>query len=75
MKPTVRRLEQEFAGKVEFQSLDIDSLKNAEAKKKYGFRAQPQFVIVGGDGKVITTRNGMQSYDTLKKDIETLLKS
>lgn len=74
MKPTVRRLEQEFAGKIEVKSLDIDSPANAEAKKKYGFRAQPQFVLVTADGKVVTTRNGMQSYETLKKDIESLLK-
>ena len=74
MKPTVRRLEQEFAGKIEVKSLDIDSAANAEAQKKYGFRAQPQFVLVTADGKVVTTRNGMQSYETLKKDIESLLK-
>lgn len=70
MKPTVRRLEEEFAGKVDFKALDIDDAANAAAMKQYRFIGQPQFVIAMPDGKVIVSRNGWQEYDALKADIE-----
>jgi thiol-disulfide isomerase/thioredoxin len=73
MKPTVGRLEEEFKGKVEFQALNVDEAANDEAKAKYKFVGQPQFVLVGVDGNVITSRSGMQSYETLKADIEKVL--
>jgi thioredoxin-like negative regulator of GroEL len=75
MKPTVRRLQQEYSGKIEFKSLDIDNPANDSAKKQYNFRGQPQFVFVNSDGKVVVSRNGTQTYDSLKKDLEALLKT
>lgn len=73
MKPVVNRLEEEFTGKVEFRSLNIDETVNDAAKAQYKFIGQPQFVIVGADGNVIVSRNGIQRYDTLKADLEKAL--
>ena len=73
MKPTVGRLEEEFKGKVDFLALNIDESSNDEAKAKYKFLGQPQFVVVGPDGTVSTSRNGAQTYETLKTDIEKAL--
>jgi photosystem II stability/assembly factor-like uncharacterized protein len=73
MKPTVGRLEEEFKGRVEFKALNIDEAVNDEAKKQYNFVGQPQFVVVGLNGSVLTTRNGSQTYETLKADIEKAL--
>ncbi len=73
MKPTVGRLEEAFAGKVDFQALNVDEATNSETMKKYNFIGQPQFVIIGVDGKVIVSRNGSQSFDKLKADIEKAL--
>ena len=70
MKPTVSRLEEEFKGKVDFMALDIDDAANDAAKTKYKFLGQPQFVVVGANGKVVVSRNGWQEYDQLKADIE-----
>jgi photosystem II stability/assembly factor-like uncharacterized protein len=75
MKPTVGRLEETFKDKVEFQALNVDEASNAEAMKKYNFVGQPQFVVIGVDGKILSSRNGSQSFDKLKEDIEKALAS
>jgi thiol-disulfide isomerase/thioredoxin len=72
MKPTVSRLEKEFEGKAEFQALNIDETSK-DVFEKYKFIGQPQFVIVSSNGDIISSRNGMQKYETLKADIEKVL--
>jgi hypothetical protein len=73
MKPTVRRLEEEFKDKVEFKAINIDDASSEAFKQQYNFIGQPQFVIVGGDGVVLSSRNGSQRYEKLKADIEQAL--
>lgn len=75
MKPTVRRLEEEFKGQVAFKALDIDKVENDALKKLYKFRAQPQFVVLNAKGEIVSSKNGTQSFDALKKDIEMALGS
>lgn len=75
MKPVVNRLEEEYTGRVEFRALNIDDAQNDDEKVLYRFVGQPQFVVVGTDGQVIVSRNGIQRYDTLKADIEKALAS
>ena len=75
MKPVVNRLEEEYTGRIDFRSLNIDDAVNDNAKVNYRFIGQPQFVVVGPDGKVIMSRNGMQRYETLKADLEKALAS
>jgi hypothetical protein len=73
MKPTVRRLEEEYEGRVEFKPTNIDAPDSAEAKRKYKFVGQPQFVTVNNSGEIVASRNGFQQYETLKADIEAAL--
>ncbi|MFC1463710.1 MAG: thioredoxin family protein [Candidatus Brachytrichaceae bacterium NZ_4S206] len=73
MKPVVNRLEEEFGDRVEFRALNIDEASSKEAMAKYKFVGQPQFVIVAPNGEVVASRNGMQTYDRLKADIEAAL--
>ena len=72
MKPTVSRLEQEFEGKVEFKSWNVDE-QTKETFEKYKFIGQPQFVILTSKGDIMASRNGAQSYEALKADIEKVL--
>ncbi len=73
MKPVVNRLEEEYKGRVEFRALNIDEASSAEAKAKYKFLGQPQFVLVVANDAILSSRNGMQSYEALKQDIEAAL--
>lgn len=74
MKPTVSRLEKEFEGKVEFKKVNIDKPESQALMRQYRFIGRPQFVVVGGDEKVIASRNGFQSYEALKAEIEKALR-
>ncbi len=73
MKPTVRRLEEEYKGKVDFRPLNIDDTANDEAKLKLKFLGQPQFVILNAQGDIHASFNGMQRYETLKGKLEEVL--
>jgi len=55
MQPTVRRLEERYAGRIIFTSLDIDDPRNAGFKTQLQFRAQPQWVLLDADGQVLKT--------------------
>lgn len=61
MQPTVRRLEETYAGRIIFTSLDIDDPRNADFKAQLQFRAQPQWVLLDADGQVLKTWFGRVS--------------
>jgi thiol-disulfide isomerase/thioredoxin len=73
MKPVVNRLEEEYKGRVEFRALNIDEASSQDAMKQYKFIGQPQFVVVGTGDSVLSSRNGAQTYESLKQDIEAAL--
>lgn len=73
MKPAVRRLEEMFKDTVEFELINIDLPESAEAKRKYRFTGQPQFVIVKPDGEVLVSRNGYQQFERLRDDLNKAL--
>lgn len=58
MAPIVHGLEAEYAGKINFVYLDIDDPANAEAKRNFGFRYQPEFRLLDGEGNVLATWAG-----------------
>lgn len=53
MEPIVHGLEDEYSASIEFVYVDIDDPESADAKAQYGFRVQPHFVLVDGNGEVI----------------------
>ncbi len=73
MKPTVSKLEEEYGDRVQFMALNIDDAANDAAKRKYRFIGQPQFVIVGANGKVAKSFNGFIEYQMLKAAIDKAL--
>ncbi|NQU30021.1 MAG: hypothetical protein HQ525_05085 [Anaerolineae bacterium] len=52
MAPVVHGLESKYFGKVDFTYLDIDDAANAEYKRQFNFRYQPQFFLVDGNGVI-----------------------
>lgn len=67
------RLEQEFEGQVEFLSLNISKGENSEARTRYKVIGLPQYVSINARGKIVASRYGIQTYETLKADIEKAL--
>ncbi len=75
MKPVVGRLSEEYQGRVTFLTVNIDEPQSRDAMNRYRFIGQPQFVVVDVKGDIIASRNGIQSYDQLKADIEAALRA
>jgi len=55
MASVVHGLEAQYFGQVDFSYLDIDDSRNAALKQQYGFKYQPQFVLVDGTGAPVKT--------------------
>jgi len=53
MAPIVHGLEAEFYGQATFVYLDIDDSANEMFKQQLGFRYQPQFFLVDGQGNIL----------------------
>lgn len=73
MKPVVNRLEEEFGDRMEFVAIDVTQPSAREMMNKYNFIGRPQFVVVAANGEVVASRNGIQTFDRLKADIEAAL--
>jgi hypothetical protein len=67
MAPMVHGLEAKYYGKIGFVYLDIDDPRNAEFRRYFGFRYQPEFYLVDGDGNVLKKwvgRVSAQEFET-----------
>jgi len=53
MAPVVHGLEQKYAGQIRFVYLDIDDPETAPFKRQLGYRVQPHFFLLDGDGVVL----------------------
>lgn len=73
MKPTVSRLEGEYDKRVDFLAYDAAGINN-DIKRQYKYIGFPQIVIIDARGEIAFSRLGYQSYDSLKADIEAMLK-
>lgn len=72
MKPTVSRLEDEYAKRMDFLPYDVAGI-NDDIKRQYKYIGFPQVVILDARGEIVFSRLGYQSYDSLKADIEAVL--
>ena len=53
MAPIVHGLEVEYFGQVNFVYLDVDDPLSEDILKQLGYRYQPHFFLVDGDGNLI----------------------
>ena len=53
MAPIVHGLEAEYFRAIDFVYLDIDDLANSDFLNELGFRYQPQFVLLDGEGNIL----------------------
>ena len=61
MLPVVHGLENQFGDKIDFVYLDIDDAATQTLKNELGYRFQPHFFLVNGDGVVIQQWLGVVS--------------
>ncbi len=53
MRPIVHGLEDKYAAKIDFVYLDIDDPASEPAKRKLGYRVQPDFFLIDANSNVI----------------------
>jgi hypothetical protein len=66
MAPIVHGLEVEYFGAINFVYLDIDDSANANFLKELGFRYQPHFILLDGEGNILQQWLGPVSADDFR---------
>jgi thiol-disulfide isomerase/thioredoxin len=74
MRPVVDRLEENYAGRVTFAPMNVDTDEGQVAMRKYGVTGTPTLLITNANGTVLFRRSGGTTYALLKEAIETALK-
>jgi hypothetical protein len=74
MLPVVHGLEAEYWGEIDFVYLDI-GFTPKEIKDRYGFIAQPLFVLIAADGTEIERWFGYTSEDAFREAFDAYLAS
>ena len=73
MKPLVERLEQTYAGKVEFRRLNVESNQAAiELANKLGVQYVPTFVFANTNGVIAKNVVGEMTEQALSDSIQSL---
>ena len=67
MAPIVHGLEAEFAGQINFVYLDVDDPDNEQFLEELGFRYQPHFLLLDGDGDIIQQWLGPVKAEEFRK--------
>ena len=73
MRPIVHGLEAEYWGEVDFVYLDVDDPTNDTIKERYGYIAQPYFILIDADGAMAESWFGSRPEDEIKTSLENLL--
>ena len=73
MRPSVRRLEEAYAGQVEFDVLNVDYLSTRDLAMQYQVQFIPLIVLLDANGNLVARLEGYQSEEQLQAAIESLL--
>ena len=73
MAPVVHGLEAEYFGQINFVYLDIDNPANEDFKSQLGFRYQPKFFLIDGEGNILQQWAGIVGADSFRQTFEQAL--
>lgn len=73
MLPVVHGLEAQYGEQIEFVYLDIDDADTQSLKDALGYRVQPHFFLVDGNGVVIQQWLGVVSQDDFVSAFQPML--
>ena len=73
MAPVVHGLEAKYYGQIGFAYLDIDDSRNEAFKRQFGFRYQPEFYLIDGNGNVVKKWVGRVSAEDFEAEFAKLL--
>ena len=73
MAPIVHGLETEYKDRINFVYLDIDDPRNETFKRDLGYRVQPHFLLIDGDGSIIQQWIGPVPEETFQFSFDLAL--
>jgi thioredoxin 1 len=73
MIPSIKRLEEEFNGKIHLKKVNLDQEQDFAKKYRMGENAVPHLQIYSAEGKLLRNQIGYQSYERLKQEVEVFL--
>lgn len=68
MAPMVHGLEATYAGRIAFSYLDADDARTREFQRALGFRYQPEFYLLDGQGTLLRKWVGFVSEDQFEAE-------
>ena len=74
MQPIVHGLEAKYRDRILFTSLDIDDPKTASFKQALGYRVQPDFFLLDGQGHVVKQWLGVVTAEEFAGAFDSVLK-
>jgi len=66
MAPIVHGLEAEYYSRVQFVFLDADDPATTDFQRQFGFRVQPEFYLLDGQGEVLYRWFGYVETDNFR---------
>ena len=73
MAPIVHGLEAEYFNRVNFVYLDVDDQGNSEFLRKLGYKYQPHFFLIDGQGTVLQQWLGPVGADDFRSAFDSYL--
>ncbi len=73
MRPSVRRIEELYQGRIDFHVLDVDLPSSRDLSRKYNVTGIPYIVLLDAEGEVFDALLGYQSEPQLIDAVERLL--
>ena len=74
MAPIVHGLEAEYSELVNFIYLDIDDPENSKFMNELGFKYQPHFMLIDGEGKILQQWLGPVAADDFRIAFDNYVK-
>lgn len=71
IEPHLKKLAQEYDGKIKFYEVDVEDGENSEIVTKYDITNLPTLLIFK-DGKVVSSIVGFLNYHSLKKELDKI---
>jgi hypothetical protein len=68
MAPMVHGLEAEYSGRIAFVYLDADDSRTREMQRALGFRYQPEFYLLDGNGLVLRKWVGLVTQEQFEAE-------
>jgi hypothetical protein len=72
MRPVVHGLEDTYAAKVDFVYLDIDDPTSDAAKRKLGYRVQPDLYLIDAQGNIVQRWIGLVQAKSLEEALSKI---